>query len=104
MFIRANSTPFRGGYIALNRQYIERVPVRVIDCSKKADKSAHDRMVKLVDSILSLHKHLASAKGEAQRGAIQRQIEVTDAAIDRLVYDLYGLTKDEIAIVEGAGR
>jgi hypothetical protein len=44
----------------------------------------------------------ASGKSEAQRGAIQRQIEATDAEIDRLVYDLYGLTKDEIAIVEGA--
>jgi len=28
-------------------------------------------------------------------------IDATDAEIDRLVYDLYGLTKDEIAIVEG---
>ena len=27
----------------------------------------------------------------------------TDAEIDRLVYDLYGLTEEEIAIVEGAG-
>jgi hypothetical protein len=35
------------------------------------------------------------------RSAIQRQIEATDREIDRLVYDLYGLTKDEIAIVEG---
>jgi hypothetical protein len=31
-----------------------------------------------------------------------RLIDATDAEIDRLVYDLYGLTKDEIAIVEGA--
>jgi hypothetical protein len=58
-------------------------------------------MVKLVDSMLALHKQLASGKSEAHRGAIRRQIEATDAAIDRLVYDLYGLTKDEIAIVEG---
>jgi hypothetical protein len=29
-------------------------------------------------------------------------IEATDAEIDRLVYDLYGLTEEEIAIVEGA--
>jgi hypothetical protein len=27
----------------------------------------------------------------------------TNAQIDRLVYDLYGLTEDEIKIVEGAG-
>jgi hypothetical protein len=31
---------------------------------------------------------------------IQRQIDAPDREIDRLVYNLYGLTKDEIAIVE----
>jgi hypothetical protein len=34
--------------------------------------------------------------------AIQRQIEHTDAEIDRLVYALYGLTEEEIALVEAA--
>ena len=32
---------------------------------------------------------------------LQRQIEATDREIDRLVYDLYELTDEEIAIVEG---
>jgi hypothetical protein len=32
---------------------------------------------------------------------IQRQISATDADIDKLVYELYGLTTKEIAIVEG---
>jgi type II restriction/modification system DNA methylase subunit YeeA len=32
---------------------------------------------------------------------IQREIESTDQAIDSLVYQLYGLTKAEIKIVEG---
>jgi hypothetical protein len=32
---------------------------------------------------------------------LQRQIEATDRQIDRLVYGLYGLTAEEIAIVEG---
>jgi len=30
-----------------------------------------------------------------------RQIEATDASIDKLVYELYSLTEEEIAIVEG---
>jgi hypothetical protein len=29
------------------------------------------------------------------------QIAATDGQIDRLVYDLYGLTADEVQIVEG---
>jgi len=32
----------------------------------------------------------------------QRQIDATDRQIDRLVYELYGLTESEIQIVEGA--
>ena len=29
-------------------------------------------------------------------------IDATDRQIDRLIYDLYGLTAEEIAVVEGA--
>lgn len=31
---------------------------------------------------------------------LQRQIEATDRQIDRLVYELYGLTADEIRVIE----
>jgi hypothetical protein len=99
--IRASSTPFRGGYLALNRQYIERLPIRTLDSTDSADRVAHDRMLKLVDWMLGLHEQLAAAKSAAQKAIIQRQIEAADAEIDRLVYALYGLTAEEIAIVEG---
>jgi hypothetical protein len=32
---------------------------------------------------------------------VRREIESTDRAIDRLVYELYGLSEEEIGIVEG---
>jgi len=32
---------------------------------------------------------------------LQRQIDATDQQIDVLVYELYGLTEEEIKIVEG---
>jgi hypothetical protein len=35
---------------------------------------------------------------------MQRQIDSTDQEIDRLVYELYGLTAEEIAIVETSSR
>jgi len=34
------------------------------------------------------------------RTRLQRQIDATDQQSDRLVYELYGLTADDIAIVE----
>jgi len=35
---------------------------------------------------------------------IQRQIDATDRQIDQLVYQLYGLTDAEIALVEGSAN
>jgi hypothetical protein len=35
------------------------------------------------------------------KNLFQRHIDATDDQIDRLVYELYGLTEEEIRIVEG---
>jgi len=59
-------------------------------------------MVKLVERMLDLHKKLADAKVPDDKTRIQRQIDATDKQIDKLVYDLYGLTEEEIQIVEGS--
>ena len=50
--------------------------------------------------MLELHKQLASAKTDHDKTIIQRQINATDRQIDQLVYELYGLTDEEIKIVE----
>jgi hypothetical protein len=61
----------------------------------------HDKMVEMVETMLKLHKDLPKAKTPHEQESIQRQIAATDRQIDVLVYELYGLTKDEIRIVEG---
>jgi hypothetical protein len=58
-------------------------------------------MVALVTQMLDLNKRLQDAKLYPDKTLLQRQIEATDASIDKLVYGLYGLTEEEIAIVEG---
>jgi hypothetical protein len=51
--------------------------------------------------MLALHKALAEEATPHRKTLLQRQIAATDAEIDRLVYALYGLTEEEIGIVEG---
>jgi hypothetical protein len=65
------------------------------------DKARHDRMVALVDKMLALHQQLPAAHTAHDRDLIQRQIDAADRTIDALVYELYGLTEEEIKIVEG---
>ena len=58
-------------------------------------------MTSLVDQMLSLHKQLHEAHTPHEQTGLQRQIEATNHQIDALVYELYGLTEEEIKIVEG---
>jgi hypothetical protein len=80
---------------------LKQLPIRPIDFTHAADKAAHDRIVTLVNTLLQLHARLASANAAHDREMLQRQIDAADRQIDALVYQLYGLTDDEIEIVEG---
>jgi hypothetical protein len=58
-------------------------------------------MERLVERMLALHQQRAAAKTEHEQTTLQRQIDATDREIDRLVYELYGLTEEEVRVVEG---
>jgi hypothetical protein len=96
------SVPFRGGWLSANRQFLSQLPIRTTDFSDSADKASHDRMVELVETMLKLHRDLQAAKTSHEKKLIQRQIDATDKQIDQLVYELYGLTDEEIRIIEEA--
>jgi hypothetical protein len=92
------------GYYSFEARFIRSEPIRPINFSDPADKARHDRMVALVEQMLTLHKQLAAAKTPDAKTVIQRQVDTTDQQIDRLVYELYGLTEEEIRIVEEGMR
>ncbi|MCK4445632.1 MAG: N-6 DNA methylase, partial [Candidatus Marinimicrobia bacterium] len=69
-----------------------------------SDAQNNDRMVTLVEQMLDLNKRLIVVQGQHEKTLLQRQIEATDRQIDKLVYELYGLTEEEIGIVEGTNN
>jgi hypothetical protein len=90
----------RGGYLRFFTQDIAKLPIYTIDFDNPDDKARHDRMVTLVTEMLELHKHLSHAKTDQEKRIITQEIGSTDRQIDSLAYGLYGLTADEIAVVE----
>ncbi|MCD4713094.1 MAG: N-6 DNA methylase, partial [Clostridiales bacterium] len=78
-----------------------RLPIRTIDFTNTDEKTQHDKLVALVDNMLELQKKYHEARMERDKEIYERQIKLVDAQIDRLVYDLYGLTEEEINVVEG---
>jgi len=87
--------------VSLNPIYLRQLPIRKIDFNKSAEKKMHDQMVQLVEQMLSFNKQLAEAKTDHEKTLIQRQIDATDNQIDKLVYELYDLTPEEVNIIEG---
>jgi deoxyribodipyrimidine photolyase-like uncharacterized protein len=91
-FVRT-AAPFRGGFRSANRQFIEQLPIRPINFTVPADRAEHDALVTLVERILKAKR----ADGAADTAALEREI-------DERVYRLYGLTAEEIKIVEEASK
>ena len=81
-------------------QYMEKVPICVIDVAKATDRTRHDKMISLVESMLTLNKQFAAVQTPHEQESLKRQIDATDRQIDKLAYELYGLTDEEIKIVE----
>jgi hypothetical protein len=97
-----SSNVFRGGWITCTKQYFGELPIKELDLTAKSDRSRHDALVAHVERMMKLHADLAAAKSPDAQTHLQREIAATDRAIDQLVYQLYGLTRDEIALVEKA--
>ncbi len=99
-FWRLKNSDFKSLFPKIKKTQIESIPICLINFSNPTEKAQHDKMVSLVEQMLALHKSFAAAKSPQEKERLARQIEVTDRAIDALVYELYGLSEEEIRIVE----
>ena len=84
-YLKKVSTTFHGGYFAANKQFLVQLPIPA--ASPEQQKAVEHS----VDRILAAKKQDAKADTTA-----------LEHEIDQLVYALYGLTRDEIAVIEGA--
>ena len=58
-------------------------------------------MVSLVEQMLATKPQLAGAQSDKDKDFYENKCAALDRQIDALVYELYGLTPDEVKIVEG---
>jgi hypothetical protein len=67
---------------------------------KKVDSKKETQIVSLVNQMLQLKPKISVAKTEKEKDFFEHQCESIDNQIDKLVYQLYDLTKEEIEIIE----
>jgi len=89
-FIDYNIKPF----------YLQQLPIRTINIDKINENETCDKIILLVTNLIDLKKIFQLAQSNTKE-QIKQQISQTDREIDELVYKLYGLTKEEINIIQG---
>ena len=89
-----------GGFSVNQKTAMWELPICNRDFSNPDEVAKHDKLVALVESMLELQKKHHDARMERDKELYERQIKIVDTQIDRLLYDLYGLTEEEIEIVE----
>lgn len=83
-------------------QYMEKVPIRVIDMAKPTEKTLSERIAALVELILVQQRKKVSGKlAPSEVNRLDREINAADAEIDNLVFQLYDITDEERKIIEG---
>ena len=83
--------------------YLEQLPIPRIDEGAEVERVG--QVVFLARRMVELHDALGKAMTPTETTVLQRHIDGMDRQIDQLVYELYGLTEEEIRIVEeGAQR
>ena len=92
---------FFGG-LSILPEDIRYLPIKEIDFAKTDELKIQNELISHVDKMLSFNKRLNEIgdKKTSETAKMEQEIKKSDNEIDALIYKLYGLTKEEIAIVE----
>ncbi len=80
--------------------FFENIPIPKINMSNGEDRKKYDRLTKLSESIMSSKESMLLAKTDGDREYLEGKIKSLDNQIDSIVYQLYGLSVDEIYLIE----
>ncbi len=94
------SSTKQGGYFEYKPMYLAQIPIYRFAGKNKKESNILNTIRETVQKLTNLISTREKAKTPHDRELIQRQIDAADRQIDKLVYELYDLTEEEITIVE----
>ena len=101
-FLKKISNKFRGGWITCTKQYFGKLPIKIVDLHNSNHKSLYDRIIQNVEQVIESKKSIVHSKTESEKEYLEKKCDSLDRQIDNLVYELYGLTEEEIKIVQSS--
>ena len=93
--------------VQIKTEFLEKISIPKIDFFDKREKAKHDELIKLADKMLVKNKELQKLDpimDDKEYNELKEEIEITDKKIDQKIYELYGLTEEEIKTIENKVR
>jgi transposase len=100
-FVARHTLPVdRGAYRKHQGPAFERLPIYVPDFDDPVQAALHDRLEALVGEMMRVKNRIKEQRAGEEDAAIMQKAKDLDREIDGVVNDLYGLTGEEIALVD----
>jgi adenine-specific DNA-methyltransferase len=102
-FLNSKLTAFwlkHKGKMQGNIYQVDKEPILNIPIFDPPDNTVKAQIIKLVDHLLHLNKDLQHATLPEKIEQLKQRIEYNEEKINEIVYELYGLTEEEIKIIE----
>ena len=97
--VKAGASEFRGAYYSHGKQFIENLPIRLINFNDKADKSIYNSIIKTVANLISTKQQFKNGTYGANRAVLQRKLDTVQNILIQSVNQLYNITDEEFNVV-----
>lgn len=90
----------RGGFYEPSSVFFKDFPIKKINVKSKIEIEKQSEIIEFVNQLLSLNQEKSATKLSSKISQIESKIDYCENKINEIVYQLYGLTEEEIKIVE----
>lgn len=80
--------------------YLEAVPLPAVDFTSAVSKNRYQRVIRLVEAMLTGQRSALRSRTPHDVEAAKRQLDAIDVELNRLICEMYGLSPEEIEVVE----
>jgi type I restriction-modification system DNA methylase subunit len=97
--VKSVASTFRGGYKSHGKQFVQSLPIRQIDFTKRDEQSIHDSIAASVQQLIQATDGLKTATLPQQQQTLRTQTRVLKQRIDRLIEQHYGIDAADLQTI-----
>ena len=97
--VKSGASEFRGAYYSHGKQFIENIPIRIIDFDNNSEKDAYNQIIQIVKNLISAKDKYINASYGTNRNVLQRKLDMLQNQLIQIINQLYGISDAEFEIV-----